>query len=453
MAGSGMRFEVTNRTDQDRIRTTHKGGPRPDSNVRNSWYQITNLATAPGHVEVFVYDEIGFRGVTAAEFCQQLQSLEAVHIDLRINSPGGDVFDGIAIYNALCSHPASVTTWVDGIAASAASFIAQAGGRVVIARNATMMIHDAEGVCIGNAADMAEMEELLNRTSDNIADIYAQRCSTVSVWRRQMRAVSWYVGQEAIDAGLADEVYEPEQGTEGEPAERRRRATNRLPQPVNGRASGVVDMACPQHSTATTDEGTWDANAEQGKLDSPMSMDTAKKMYAYIDEGRKDDDGKVPKDACSLPHHTVGDGGTPAAAHMAGVRNALARLEQTDIPDSEKDAARAHLNKHLADGGGEPGEGDGGSAEDSGQLQIVASGDGEFATWWNPDIFRTAVGVAADQRALYGFDADVFRDAIRAVAEDMPALPDERPVSRELPPSEPTITPNEFEAAIRRGMM
>jgi ClpP class serine protease len=152
-----------------------------------------------------------------------------VTIELHINSPGGDVWDGIAIYNALCNHPASVLSYVDGIAASAASFIAQAGGKVSIARNGTMMIHDAEGICIGNAADMTEMADLLDKASNNIADIYAQRCSTVLQWRKAMKATSWYVGQEAVDAGLADEAYEPDPGTDDAPAERRRKATNIQP--------------------------------------------------------------------------------------------------------------------------------------------------------------------------------------------------------------------------------
>lgn len=218
-------FEVLSDSDRQRLDALHKAGPRPVADGRG-WYRIQNLSGANGHVEVYMYDEIGLWGITAAEFVRELSNLSAVHIDLHINSPGGDVWDGIAIYNALCNHPASVTSYVDGLAASAASFIAQAGGRVMIARNATMMIHDAEGICIGNAADMTEMADLLDRASNNIADIYAQRCSTVLQWRKAMKNVSWYVGQEAVDSGLADETYEPEQGSDNEPAERRRKANN-----------------------------------------------------------------------------------------------------------------------------------------------------------------------------------------------------------------------------------
>lgn len=127
---------------------------------------------------------------------------------MHINSPGGDVFDGIAILNALRTHKGEVTTIVDGIAASAASFIAQAGAKRVMARNSEMMIHDASGLCIGNASDMSEMLALLERTSDNIADIYAERSGAGdrAAWRAAMSAETWYSAQEAVDAGLADEI-------------------------------------------------------------------------------------------------------------------------------------------------------------------------------------------------------------------------------------------------------
>ena len=427
------------------IAALHREHKRPVENGRG-WYKIQNLNQGAGTYEVYMYDEIGFWGVSAAEFVRELESLDAVQIDLRINSPGGDVWDGIAIYNALCNHPAAVTSYIDGLAASAASFIAQAGGKVMIARNGTMMIHDAEGICIGNAADMMDMAELLDRASNNIADIYAQRCSTVNQWRKSMRAVSWYVGSEAVDIGLADAAYEPEPGTDDQPAERRRRtpvgdSVHTVPvrnSRLSGRVPRPVSTAVPTHSTATTDEGTWDANAEQGKLPSPVPIAKVKNMYAWYD-GERVEDGEVPKDACSLPHHIVADDGTPGAAHMSGVRNALSRVSQSDIPDSEQDAVRAHLNGHLDDGGGAP------SGEDRVETNI--------GLWWNPEVFVTAVATAADQRALYGFDPGAFADSIRAVAENIPAIPDPESSETVAHTPDPTITRQQFEAAIKRGMI
>lgn len=181
---------------------------------RNDWYRIINATTA-APAQVSIYDEIGFFGVTAADFVKDLAGVGG-DIDVHMNCPGGDVFEGVAIYNALKQRSGSVAVYVDGLAASAASFIAQAAspGRLVIAKTASMMIHDAFGMGIGNAVDMRQLADLLDQQSDNIAGIYADRSGKpVADWRDAMRAESWYVGQEAVDAGLADTVQggpEPE---------------------------------------------------------------------------------------------------------------------------------------------------------------------------------------------------------------------------------------------------
>jgi ATP-dependent protease ClpP protease subunit len=170
-----------------------------------TWYRIENHADGPA--EVWLYDEIGYWGVTAQEFARELADLDAEEIVVRLNSPGGDVFDGLAILNALRDHRASVTVKVDGLAASAASFIAQAGDEIVMARQSQMMIHDASGLCIGNASDMEEMRTVLDRLSDTIASVYADRAGGGSKkWRTAMRAETWYSAEEAVSAGLADEV-------------------------------------------------------------------------------------------------------------------------------------------------------------------------------------------------------------------------------------------------------
>ena len=215
-----MRRRLMNRaTAHDLRRPTSAKTP---GNARQ-WYSIVN-ATAVTPAEIYLYDEIGLWGITAADFVNELSYLDAASIDLHINSPGGDVFDGVAIYNALCNHPATITTYIDGLGASAASFIAQAGSVVNIARNGTMMIHDAEGICIGNCADMQEMADLLDRASNNIADIYAQRSRTVLQWRKADE------GDELV-YGTGGRRRRP--GRQGVPAEHgRRRRTGREAQGV-----------------------------------------------------------------------------------------------------------------------------------------------------------------------------------------------------------------------------
>ena len=172
-----------------------------------SWYRITNQ-DGSDEAEVMLYDEVGgWFGATADEFIADLKGVTAKNLRVRVNSPGGSVFEGIAIANALRSHPANVTVQVDGIAASIASVIAMAGDRVEMAPNTMMMIHDASGLCMGNASDMEEMAELLDLISDNIADAYAARAGgTRDEWRDRMRAETWFLPDDAVKAGLADEA-------------------------------------------------------------------------------------------------------------------------------------------------------------------------------------------------------------------------------------------------------
>jgi ATP-dependent protease ClpP protease subunit len=187
---------------------------RPQARVQQGardWYRIEMRAatdTVSALAEVWIYDEIGYFGVTASDFVRELAAVDSDKIVVHLNTPGGDAFDGIAIYGALKSHRASVEMRIDSLAASAGSFIAQAGDERVMARNATMMIHDAHGLVVGNAADMAQMVSLLDKTSDNVADIYAQRSQigTVEDWRAAMKAETWYTADEAVAAGLADRV-------------------------------------------------------------------------------------------------------------------------------------------------------------------------------------------------------------------------------------------------------
>lgn len=187
------------------------------------WYTIRNEAETDT-AEVFVYDEIGGSfGVSADEFVKDLSEIDAKNIDVRINSPGGSLFDGIAIRNALEKHPAYVRSWVDGVAASAASIVAMGGNEVIMMPGSQLMIHDALGVEVGNAREMAAMSTFLDRQSDNIADLYAAKAGgTREEWRSKMLAETWYFPNEALEAKLADKVYvrpKPDEAEEEEETE------------------------------------------------------------------------------------------------------------------------------------------------------------------------------------------------------------------------------------------
>lgn len=123
----------------DRIRSTPTTSPK-----NNSWFRMQ--AGHQSDADIYIYDEIGFWGVTAKQFISDLNALgDITHINLHINSPGGDVFEGIAIFNALKTHGASITVYVDGVAASMASVIAMVGNPVIMPENTFMMIHKPFG--------------------------------------------------------------------------------------------------------------------------------------------------------------------------------------------------------------------------------------------------------------------------------------------------------------------
>lgn len=185
------------------------------------WFRIENASVQDGEdsdtAKIYIYDEIGFWGTDAQSFVEQISLINKDKIELHLNSPGGEIFDGIAIYNALKAHKATVTVIVDSLAASAASFIAQAGDKVIMNRAATMMIHDGSGLCWGTEQDMLDTADILGRLSNTIADIYAQRAGeTQEFWRNVMRQEAWYNATEAVDAGLADEVVDNPAGDDAE---------------------------------------------------------------------------------------------------------------------------------------------------------------------------------------------------------------------------------------------
>lgn len=176
---------------------------RPQARASKDWFRIENKA---GANEVYVYDEIGGFGVTSGDFLNQIRELDG-DVSLHLNSPGGDVFDGLAIYQALKNRAGSTTVHVDGLAASIASVIAMGADKVIMAPKAQLMIHEGFTMAMGDAADMRKLADLLDRTSDNIASVYADKAGqSAEFWRARMKDETWYSAEEAVAAGLADEI-------------------------------------------------------------------------------------------------------------------------------------------------------------------------------------------------------------------------------------------------------
>lgn len=184
---------------------------KPKAGERPPWYSIRNAVTSDnGPAELLIYDEIdSWYGISAEQFVRDLGAIDNDAITVRINSPGGSVFDGIAILNALRDHPAKVTVVVDSLAASIASVIAMAGDEIVMNRNSQMMVHNAWAVCVGDARDMEKSAARLAQHNTNIAQIYADRAGgTAEDWLAVMAEETWLLADEAVDAGLADRVVE-----------------------------------------------------------------------------------------------------------------------------------------------------------------------------------------------------------------------------------------------------
>lgn len=192
---------------------------RPVPHASGPWYRI-GAADATGSTKVYLYGEIGgwWDGIDANQFVRDLDTIGDGGIDLHINSGGGSVFDGIAIYAALKNHASPVTSVVDSLAASAASFIAMAGDTIKIEKPGRMMIHDAQGLALGNAGDLRTMADLLDELSGTIAEIYADRAGgTPADWRDAMLTDNgmgrWYTASQAVEAGLADAIVGADSST------------------------------------------------------------------------------------------------------------------------------------------------------------------------------------------------------------------------------------------------
>ena len=164
-------------------------------------------AAAEDEAEIFVFGEIGgfWGGIDAEEFSKEVRALDAKTINVRVNSPGGSVFDGIAIYNALAAHSANIVVHIEGIAASIASVIAMAGDEIRIGESANIMVHKPWSFAIGDAMAMRKEADVLDKLEEGIVAIYAARTGKGDDDIAPLVAAeTWYRGQEAVDAGFAD---------------------------------------------------------------------------------------------------------------------------------------------------------------------------------------------------------------------------------------------------------
>jgi len=174
-------------------------------------YGIENKASADEST-VYIYDEISWWGIDAKEFVKDFNDITSSTIHLRINSPGGSVFDGTSIYNVIKQHKSKVIVHIDGLAASIASVIAMAGDEVRMADNAFMMIHEPFSLVIGTAQDMRDEADLLDKVTGTIAKTYTQKSGKDEAEVKDMMAAeTWMTAQEALDNGFIDKIEEDDE--------------------------------------------------------------------------------------------------------------------------------------------------------------------------------------------------------------------------------------------------
>lgn len=186
----------------------------------------SSIRAAKGDAEdersIGIYDAIGLdywtgEGVTAKRVAGSLRAMGSGPVTVNINSPGGDLFEGLAIYNLLREHDGEINVKVLGVAASAASIIAMAGDTVQVARAGFLMIHNTWVVAVGNRHDLADIADSLKPFDDAMAGIYAARTGLdAKVVGKLMDAETWIGGEAAIEDGFADELLPSDEIRKGD---------------------------------------------------------------------------------------------------------------------------------------------------------------------------------------------------------------------------------------------
>ncbi len=166
----------------------------------------------PGAVEVLLYDQIGFWGITAEDFVREIKQITALEIHLRIDCPGGDVFMARAMKTALEQHPARVIAHVDGVSASAASYLMLGADEIEMTKGAFVMIHNAWVMMLGDKSDLRAEADVLEKIDGSIADDYVAKTGTgKDEITALMAAETWFDAEEALAIGLIDRIYQKDE--------------------------------------------------------------------------------------------------------------------------------------------------------------------------------------------------------------------------------------------------
>ena len=361
----------------------------------STWFDIK--AKAEAEADVFLYDEIGGFGVNARDFIAQIRASGAKKINLRINSPGGSVFDGLAIYNFLKEQ--DVTVQVDGLAASIASIIAMAGKEVRIAGNGFLMIHNPWGGAMGDSEEMRQTADLLDKIRDSLAGTYAKKTGKdAETIKRWMDEETWFSAEEAKANGFVDTITDEvsfsasvrsfkkapailNKPSTTAPDAAKRAFRKGIQQVEDGKAGDGLEPATVKEARALADGETpteakvrkanrWWARNERfldAEADSPADVsanlwggaagrDWFRAKYAELERQEDDDlDNNNNNDMEKLLNALAGVGLVPSAqidedAAVAAFTSAFASVTEThktaiEALTSERDALKAKLDE------------------------------------------------------------------------------------------------------------
>ena len=171
-----------------------------------NWFDIKSKSSAEV-VDVYIFDEIGTFGVNAQSFIEEIKAYKGQPMNLHLNCVGGDVFEGMAIYNVIKKRKAKTTVYIEGIAASMGSVIALAADEVIMAENSLFMIHNAFGGAMGEAEEMRKTAAVLDKISNEIADIYTKKTNlSFGKVKEMMDKETWLNADEAFELGFIDSI-------------------------------------------------------------------------------------------------------------------------------------------------------------------------------------------------------------------------------------------------------
>jgi ATP-dependent Clp endopeptidase proteolytic subunit ClpP len=304
-----------------------------------TWYALSARAEVR-QTEISIFDEIGYYGVSAKQFIGDLKRVPADHeIVLKIHSPGGEVFDGNAIFNALKRHPGGVTVQIEGLAASMATVISLAGAPVKMAANGFYMIHNPWGVAMGDADEMRDQAALLEKIREGMIAAYAsksgQEPEQIAAW---MDAETWFSAEEAQAAGFVDEVTDSLAIAASANKFSRLGKFRNAPSDLTARS---VDMDPQLEAAAEIDqEVVIEATEEQAAEEQAAEVTPSASLAEIIEAAPEATEEEVQEEEAPAPEVPVAS--VPQAEAIFAKYNAvLARAEKAE---SDLNAVKAELD-------------------------------------------------------------------------------------------------------------